>query len=140
MKLGIFVAVSMLAVPFAAMGQAGRALYGIIHTADDQPVANARVTVTGVGGSSTTISTRMGEFQFHNLATGSYTVTVAHPSYRLREPVRVIVYEDKRIDLEVELQGIDEVGGARDLVRRAPYRGWRPGARHRAYDTWARGA
>ena len=104
MKLGIFVAVSMLAVPFAAMGQAGRALYGIIHTADDQPVANARVTVTGVGGSSTTTSTRMGEFQFHNLATGSYTVTVAHPSYRLREPVRVIVYEDKRIDLEVELQ------------------------------------
>lgn len=104
MKLGVFVAVSMLAVAFTAMGQGGRALHGIIHTADDQPVPNARVTVTGVSGSSTTTSGRMGEFRFHNLATGSYTVTVAHPSYRLREPVRVIVYEDKRLDLEIELQ------------------------------------
>ena len=79
-------------------------LFGIVHTRDKQPIPNVRVTISNPSGSSTVVSGSVGQFQFHQLAAGMYTVTVGDPAYRLKEPVQVLVSGNTRLNLNVELK------------------------------------
>ena len=88
----------------SAQGGGTEVLFGIVHTRDKQPIPNVRVTISNPSGSSTVVSGRAGQFQFHRLAAGMYTVTASDPAYRLKEPVRVLVSDSTRLNLELELK------------------------------------
>ncbi len=111
MKRSIFIVAStwmaLLVSPRVSLsGQSSgtEVLFGIVHTRDKQPIPNVRVTISSPSGSSTVVSGSAGQFTFHRLAAGMYTVTVGDRAYRLKEPVRVLVSESTRLNLELTLK------------------------------------
>ena len=104
MKRSIFIVALLIAPNVYAQGGGAEVLFGIVHTGANQPIPNVRVTISNASGSSTVVSGSAGQFQFRRIAPGTYSVTVSDPAYRLKEPVRVLVSDSTRLNLELTLK------------------------------------
>ena len=86
MKRSVFIVALLISPSGTLFAQGGgtEVLFGIVHTRDKQLIPNVRVTISNASGSSTVVSGSAGQYQFHRIEAGMYTVTVSNPDYRLK--------------------------------------------------------
>lgn len=109
----VLVGLAWIALPTPALAQATRAT--LLGTVTDQsglalPGATVTATETRTNIAATTVTNATGNYTFPNIADGVYNVKAELQGFKtiLREAVRVTVNSSVRIDLSLQVGGIEE--------------------------------
>lgn len=89
----------------AASGQT--AISGVVYNAaSGAPVAGAKLTLTGGGGTYSTTSDANGTFSFDNISAGTWSVRTTAPLYTLSVSPAIVVAAGQTVDISVALQPV----------------------------------